>query len=51
MFDGKALQYPAKVTSSQAWSDLPTCMSLGVPVQYLMMRGIFTTAGAVTLQA
>jgi tripartite-type tricarboxylate transporter receptor subunit TctC len=46
VFDGSRLEYPAKVTSTQAWSDLPTCMSFGVPVQYLMMRGIFTTRGA-----
>ncbi|MBA4175932.1 MAG: tricarboxylate transporter [Leptothrix sp. (in: Bacteria)] len=50
VFDGKALAYPAKVTASQAWADLPTCMSLGVPVQYLMMRGIFTTPGATPAQ-
>ena len=46
VFDGKALNYPAKVTASQAWADLPTCMSVGIPVQYLMMRGIFTSPGA-----
>jgi len=46
VFDGNKLDYPNKVTSSQSWNDLPTCMSFGIPVQYLMMRGIFTTAGA-----
>lgn len=46
VFDGKALDYRAKVTGNQSWADLPTCMSFGIPVQYLMMRGIFTSPGA-----
>jgi tripartite-type tricarboxylate transporter receptor subunit TctC len=46
VFDGQRLDYPAKITAQQAWSDVPTCMSFGIPVQYLMMRGIFTTPGA-----
>jgi putative tricarboxylic transport membrane protein len=46
VFDGKPLDERSKVTASQAWADLPTCMSFGIPVQYLMMRGIFTSPGA-----
>jgi tripartite-type tricarboxylate transporter receptor subunit TctC len=46
VFDGQKLDYRAKVTPTQSWADLPTCMSFGIPVQYLMMRGIFTTPGA-----
>ena len=46
VFDSRSLDYPAKVTADQSWADLPTCMSFGIPVQYLMMRGIFTTPGA-----
>jgi len=46
VFDGRKLDYQAKVTSTMSWNDLPTCMSFGIPVQYLMLRGIFTTAGA-----
>jgi tripartite-type tricarboxylate transporter receptor subunit TctC len=46
VFDGQKLDYRAKVTAAQSWADLPTCMSFGIPVQYLMMRGIFTTPGA-----
>jgi tripartite-type tricarboxylate transporter receptor subunit TctC len=46
VFDGQRLEYPAKVAGDRSWADLPTCMSEGVPVQYLMMRGIFTTPGA-----
>ena len=45
VFDGKRLEYPAKVAGNQSWSDLPTCMSFGIPVQYLMMRGIFMSPG------
>ncbi len=46
VFDGKPLDYPAKLAAGQAWSDVPTCMSVGIPAQYLMLRGIFTTPGA-----
>jgi tripartite-type tricarboxylate transporter receptor subunit TctC len=46
VFDGKRLDYHTKVSRDQSWADLPTCLSYGIPVQYLMMRGIFTTPGA-----
>jgi tripartite-type tricarboxylate transporter receptor subunit TctC len=46
VFDGSRLDYHAKVAGSTSWNDLPTCMSAGIPVQYLMMRGIFMTPGA-----
>jgi len=46
VFDGSKLDYHAKVAGSQSWNDLPTCMSYGIPVQYLMMRGIFMAPGA-----
>ena len=46
VFDGGKLDYHAKITSTMSWNDLPTCMSFGIPVQYLMLRGIFTTPGA-----
>jgi tripartite-type tricarboxylate transporter receptor subunit TctC len=45
VFDGARLGYPAKIAGGVGWDDLPTCMSLGVPVQYLMMRGIFMAGG------
>jgi len=50
VFDGHKLDYHTKVISSQSWNDLPTCMSFGIPVQYLMMRGIFMTPGATSDQ-
>jgi putative tricarboxylic transport membrane protein len=46
VFDGRRLDYPAKIAGDQSWNDLPTCMSFGIPVQYLMMRGIFMAPGA-----
>jgi putative tricarboxylic transport membrane protein len=45
VFDGNKLDYHAKITATQSWNDLPTCMSFGIPVQYLMMRGIFMSPG------
>ena len=50
VFDGQQLDYPAKMAGNQSWADLPTCMSFGIPVQYLMLRGVFTTPGARTEQ-
>ena len=46
MFDGAPLAYRAKITATQSWADVPTCMAARIPVQYLMLRGIFTTPGA-----
>jgi len=45
VFDGQKLEYFAKIAGSQSWNDLPTCLSFGIPVQYLMMRGIFMAPG------
>jgi putative tricarboxylic transport membrane protein len=46
VFDGARLDYREKIAGQQSWSDIPTCMSFGIPVQYLMMRGIFMAPGA-----
>jgi putative tricarboxylic transport membrane protein len=46
VFDGSKLDYHAKVAGDMSWHDVPPCMSFGIPVQYLMMRGIFTSPGA-----
>lgn len=46
VFDGSKLDYHRKVAGNQSWNDLPTCMSFGIPVQYVMMRGIFMSPGA-----
>jgi putative tricarboxylic transport membrane protein len=41
IFDAKRSTYTAKVTATQAWSDIPTCKEAGVDVTYQMLRGIF----------
>ncbi len=46
VFDGARLDYPAKLSNGQSWQDIPTCMSAGIPAQYLMLRGVFMTPGA-----
>jgi tripartite-type tricarboxylate transporter receptor subunit TctC len=46
IFDGKRSTYTAKVTATQAWSDIPTCKESGVDTEYQMLRGIFTVPGA-----
>jgi putative tricarboxylic transport membrane protein len=46
VFDGKKLEYTEKVTTDMAWSDIPTCKSQGLDMEYLMLRGIFMTPGA-----
>jgi tripartite-type tricarboxylate transporter receptor subunit TctC len=50
VFDGAPLNYRAKITATQSWADIPTCMAARIPVQYLMLRGIFTTPGATAEQ-
>jgi hypothetical protein len=45
VFDSQPMPYPAKVTSTQSWQDIPTCKSQGLDVEYLMLRGIFMPAG------
>jgi tripartite-type tricarboxylate transporter receptor subunit TctC len=50
VFDGVKLPYATKIAGDKSWADLPTCLSFGIPVQYQMMRGIFTTPGATPAQ-
>jgi len=45
VFDGKQLGYKAKVTKDMAWSDIPTCKSQGLPMEYVMLRGFFMPPG------
>jgi tripartite-type tricarboxylate transporter receptor subunit TctC len=45
VFDKSTMPYKAKLTATQAWSDIPTCASAGLPVDYLMLRGIFMPPG------
>ncbi len=41
VFDSNRINYKAKITETQAWSDIPTCKEAGLDVQYTMLRGIF----------
>jgi len=50
LFDAKRSVYTAKVTSSMAWSDIPTCKESGLNVEYQMLRGVFTTSGVTVAQ-
>jgi tripartite-type tricarboxylate transporter receptor subunit TctC len=45
VMDKVKLPYTTKLTATQSWADVPTCASAGVPVDYLMLRGVFTTPG------
>src|SRR4029453_10210450 len=45
VFDSAPMAYPAKVTSSQSWQDIPTCKSQGLAVGDLMLGGIFMPPG------
>ena len=45
VFDKEPLPYKGKLTETQSWNDVPTCVSQGIAVEYLMLRGIFMPAG------
>jgi putative tricarboxylic transport membrane protein len=45
VMDKAAMPYPAKLTATQSWQDVPTCAAAGVPVDYLMLRGIMMPPG------
>ena len=46
VMDKDKLPYSTKLTPTQSWNDIATCASAGVPVDYLMLRGIFMPPGA-----
>jgi putative tricarboxylic transport membrane protein len=47
VFDNKKLGYEEKVGPGDlAWSSVPTCKSQGLDIEYLMLRGVFTSPGA-----
>ena len=41
VFSDKPLTYTQKITADMAWSDVPTCVSQGLDVNYQMLRGMF----------
>jgi putative tricarboxylic transport membrane protein len=45
VFDNQRLAYKDKMTDTMSWNDIPTCKESGVNVDYLMLRGIFTSPG------
>lgn len=45
VFDEKRMPYPAKITDTMAWQDVPTCKEAGIPTSYTMLRGIFMPPG------
>ncbi len=45
VMDKAPMPYKTKLTATQAWADIPTCASAGLPVDYLMLRGIFMPPG------
>jgi putative tricarboxylic transport membrane protein len=45
VFDGSRMPYKAKVTDTMSWGDIPTCKESGIPMEYVMLRGIFMPSG------
>ncbi len=45
VFDSKPMPYPAKITKTMAWQDIPSCKSKGLDIEYTMLRGIMTAPG------
>jgi putative tricarboxylic transport membrane protein len=46
VFDAKPLPYKDVMADGKSWSDIPTCKSQGLDVEYLMLRGFFTSPKA-----
>jgi tripartite-type tricarboxylate transporter receptor subunit TctC len=45
VFEKARMPYKNKVTATMSWNDIPTCREAGIPMDYLMLRGIFMPAG------
>jgi len=45
VFDDERMPYKAKITETESWNDIHSCKEAGVPVDYLMLRGIFMAPG------
>ena len=45
VFDNTVLPVKDKIAGDKAWSDIPTCKSQGLNIEYLMLRGVFMPAG------
>ena len=45
VFDDERMPYKAKIAGNMGWSDIPPCKQAGLDVDYLMLRGVFTSPG------
>jgi tripartite-type tricarboxylate transporter receptor subunit TctC len=45
VFDDERMPYKDKITDTESWNDIHSCKEAGVPVDYLMLRGIFMAPG------
>ncbi len=45
VFDNAPLPVKDKIAGDMAWSDIPTCKSQGLDIEYLMLRGVFMPPG------
>jgi putative tricarboxylic transport membrane protein len=45
VFDSKRLAGKENIAGDMSWSDIPTCKSQGLDIEYLMLRGVFMPAG------
>lgn len=43
VFDSKRMDYTDKIAGDMSWHDIPTCKEAGLDIQYLMLRGVFTS--------
>ncbi|HWP27025.1 MAG TPA: tripartite tricarboxylate transporter substrate-binding protein [Xanthobacteraceae bacterium] len=46
VFDSKPMPYKEVIAEGKSWGDIPPCKTQGLDIEYLMLRGIFTTPGA-----
>lgn len=45
VFDSERMAYTDKITKDMSWHDIPTCKEAGLDIQYLMLRGVFSSPG------
>jgi putative tricarboxylic transport membrane protein len=45
VFDADRMPYKDKIAGNMSWNDIPSCKESGVPVDYVMLRGIFAAPG------
>jgi putative tricarboxylic transport membrane protein len=50
VFDSTRMPFKEPIADGKSWADVPTCTEAGLPIEYKMMRGIFTTPGATAEQ-